>query len=564
MPFSADRIAAGYSLDDVCKEFQVPSAVVRDWEDGISHPPPFISRTLAMIGALERDSLQPATTQEHRLSVHQAIRSESPTPARQAPIRAEHAKDGPRPSLVSLFTGTGGLDIGLEQAGFETLFANEIEPYACESLRANRVLRRLEPCEFEEWFNIQTRNQRCYSKATLPELTRLKRRLSRSLYEPDQYLAKAHIEECDVRKLESRFILEATGKLRGEIDLIAGGPPCQPFSRAGKRELVECDTGQLFLDFVRLVDEIRPRFFLLENVKGLVLHKADVASLICNACGNETIPGFDTRQDLKDAGSAELNCEQCGTEGLGSVVWSKRRAGSLEIIENEFHRIGYKCSSIVLNAADFGAPQLRERLLIVGSRDNEQFEWPKQTHHELSGRRRPPTLFDCLEGSQPRWRTMNQALYGNGHWHYGDLNPERAVLWVKNVVRPHDEPVTWTLDRAAPTIGAHQAAKLAIAPYGVPEEQLFRQQWHVLGRRQGDTRPVQVEHQYLSDEELLQLQTFPASWFLYGTRMQRAFQIGNAVPPVLGKAVGQAIIKAMSLNVIDESKPNEKRYAASL
>src|SRR3546814_19025847 len=62
-----------------------------------------------------------------------------------------------------------------------------------------------------------------------------------------------------VRSLTSEFILEKTGFQRGNIDLIAGGPPCQPFSRAGKRELVESDTGQLFLDFVRLVDGVRPR-----------------------------------------------------------------------------------------------------------------------------------------------------------------------------------------------------------------------------------------------------------------------------------------------------------------
>lgn len=468
------------------------------------------------------------------------------------------------PSLLSLFAGTGGLDIGLEQAGFETLFANEIEPYACESLRANRVLRSLAPEQFEDWFNSQVMNQRCYGNTTLLQLTRLKRRLSLSLQEPDQYLVKAHIEQRDVRKLDSSLILEVTGKARGEIDLIAGGPPCQPFSRAGKRELVECETGQLFLDFVRLVDEIRPRFFLFENVKGLVLHKADVASLKCHACGEETIASFDARQGLKEAEFAELNCEYCGSRGDATVVWSKRRAGSQDIIENEFRRIGYECSATVLNAADYGAPQMRERLLIVGSRDHERFEWPEPTHCDASGKQRGPTLFDRLETPRQPWRTMNQALYDEGHWRYGDLDPQQAVLWVKNVVRPHDEPVTWTLDRAAPTIGAHQSAKLAIAPYGVPEEQLFRQQWHVLGRRQGDTKPVAVEHEYLTDEELLQLQTFPTSWYLYGTRMQRAFQIGNAVPPALGKAVGQAIARAMGLKLADGSGGNEKRYATSL
>src|SRR5437763_2883658 len=100
------------------------------------------------------------------------------------------------------------------------------------------------------------------------------------------------------------------------------------------------------------------------------------------------------------------------------------------------------------------------------------------------------------------------------------LDKAKAVLWVKNVVRPHDEPVTWSLDRPSPTIGAHQSAKLAIAPDGVPEEQLLRQQWHILGKRQRDLPPVPVTHEYLSDVELLKLQSFPEYWYLFGTRMQ--------------------------------------------
>jgi DNA (cytosine-5)-methyltransferase 1 len=179
--------------------------------------------------------------------------------------------------------------------------------------------------------------------------------------------------------------------------------------------------------------------------------------------------------------------------------------------------------------------------------------------------RRSPDLFEMMDGMKLPWRTVNQVLYQEDHWRYGKLDPSTAVLWVKNVVRPHDEPVTWTLDRPGPTVGAHQAAKLAIAPFGVPGEQLERQQWHILGRRQGDTPPVFVEHEYLTDDELLALQTFPRSWYLYGTRMQRAFQIGNAVPPVLAKVVGEAILKAMGYVTsplpIESERMNEKLYA---
>lgn len=473
-----------------------------------------------------------------------------------------------KPQMVSLFTGAGGLDLGLEQAGFETIFANEIEPYACESLRANRVLRSLSPRDFESWFNTQISEQRCYKGMRPTETARLRRRLFSAFGEGVSYLDNAHIVERDIRRLPGSEILEATGTRTGEIDLLAGGPPCQPFSRAGKRELIESDTGQLFLEFVRLVETLRPRWFLFENVKGLVLHKADVASCRCPKCLGVEIVRFTERDRLKEASGVDTICNACGFNGEHAVLWNKRRAGSLDIIQSEFERIGYKCRSIVLNAADFGAPQHRERLFIIGSRDGEDLVWPDTSHGELEATRRAPTLFDSLNPERPSWRTMNDVLYRNGHWRYAELDPSQAVLWVKNVVRPHDEPVTWALDRPAPTIGAHQAAKLAIAPFGVPEKQLYRQQWHVLGRRQGDTPPVFVEHEYLNDEELLALQTFPTSWYLYGTRMQRAFQIGNAVPPILAKVVGEAILDAMGHELsVSSLKPeimNEQRYASRI
>jgi DNA (cytosine-5)-methyltransferase 1 len=218
------------------------------------------------------------------------------------------------------------------------------------------------------------------------------------------------------------------------------------------------------------------------------------------------------------------------------------------MIEAEFARLGYRCDSKVLNARDFGVAQDRERLFIVGSRDGEKFEWPRPTHGTADS---GWSLFGS--GPLSPHVSLRQVILADGHWRYGELG-ESAVLWVKNVVRPHDEPVTWSLDRVSPTVGAHQAAKLAIAPFGVPPEQLSRQQWHTLGRRQGDTPPVFVEHEYLTDLELLTLQSFPRHWYLHGTRMERAFQIGNAVPPRLAQAVGDALVSAMAGTVSEARK----------
>ncbi|MEI6608071.1 MAG: DNA cytosine methyltransferase [Verrucomicrobiota bacterium] len=441
-------------------------------------------------------------------------------------------------SLISLFTGAGGLDLGLEQAGFETLVANEIGAHACETLRQNQILSRLSPHEFNAWFSEQM-GQRCYMGTPDAIATDLRSRLQSDLTKR-VYLQKAKIVERDVRELSSSEVLDLAGVKKGEIDLIAGGPPCQPFSRAGKRESVNTNTGRLFKDFVRLVDEVRPRWFLFENVKGLTLTKAPLAHLYCRSCSKTHLVNFDDWEALQSGEKDVLSCYSCAADST-SVTWQDKAGGSLDIILNEFTQIGYECRHKILNAADFGAPQQRERLLIVGSRDGESFQWPEPTHGK-SQEDAEATLFD-FDKLEP-WRGMGEALWPEGHWKYGKLGKD-AVLWVKNVVRPHDEPVTWGLKRSSPTIGAHQGAKLALAPFGVPGDQLFRQQWHTLGRRQGDTPPVFVEHEYLTDLELMRLQTFPDNWYLYGTRMERAFQIGNAVPPVLARVVGDAIVSAM-------------------
>lgn len=443
--------------------------------------------------------------------------------------------------LISLFAGAGGLDLGLEFAGYTTLAANELEPQACETLRRNQALSRLKGRKLKEFVEEATK-QKCFAKLSLEELEIFFSRL-----QDDRFpcLQEAQILEGDIREIPSSKFSAAVPEGE-ELFAIAGGPPCQPFSKAGKRKTLDCaKNGDLFYEFVRLVRDLKPRWFIFENVKGLSFAKTDVAYSVCRKCGSKALADFRLRQDWGEQKEKSPKCVKCGCKDTEWTIINEA-GGSLKIIENEFANIGYKCSSRALNAADFGAPQIRERLFIVGSRDGKSFDWPRPTNHNQNGNGSSMQRELFTDNSLKPWRTMREELWSEGHWHYGNYNRDSAVLWVKNVVRPHDEPVTWSLDRPSPTIGAHQGAKLAFAPQGISEEQLFRQQWHTLGRRQGDTPPVFVEHQYLSDEELLRLQTFPRWWYLHGTRMQRAFQIGNAVPPVLARAVGEAVKKADS------------------
>ncbi len=458
------------------------------------------------------------------------------TPPRPPTARADDA-----PTLISLFAGAGGLDLGLEAAGFETLAVNDLEPHALATLAGNQTLATMPREEFRHWLALQL-EQRCYRTLDAEGQDALRGRLELGRGAAP-FLRKAAFIPGDIRGISSEDILDAAGLVPGQLSLLAGGPPCQPFSRAGKRETVDHPDGLLFLEFVRIVRDSRPRWFLFENVKGLAQSKTALAFLDCSMCSARWYPPIDS--SLAGAADARpLSCRRCGSR---STLWRsilRQPGGSLELIMAEFSRLGYECDSRILNAADFGVPQSRERVIIVGSRDAEPFQWPGATHHRPESR--AESQMNILEQLTPRrpWQGVIEALWSDGHPKYGPLNLAQAVLWVKNVVRPHDEPVTWNLRRASPTIGAHQAAKLALAPYGVSPEQLQRQQWHTLGQRQGDTPPVPVVHEYLTDEELLKLQTFPAYWYLHGTRMQRAFQIGNAVPPILGEAVGIAVLNA--------------------
>jgi DNA (cytosine-5)-methyltransferase 1 len=417
---------------------------------------------------------------------------------------------------------------------------------ACDTLRLNKQISTADSTWFEQWFsNVAAAT---YGRWETEKVHWIKQRIQYGLSN-HTYFRDSVVIEDDIRNVSSDNIMEAARVQRGEVDLVAGGPPCQSFSRSGQRKSVDDERGQLFLEFVRVVNDLKPRWFLFENVKGLILTKTTIWKVVCNSCGGEKIPPFDVERVAPNHSDECPACELCGNTRTAWRVEPNKRAGALEIIISEFERIGYTCKPHVLNAADYGAPQLRERLFIFGTRDNEVINPPMITHY-------PDALVEIKGGRLQKQQTVWDALFTernpNHHW---PLDPEIAVLWVKNVVRPHDEPVIWTLLRPSPTIGAHQSAKLAIAPYGVPPEQLARQQWHVLGRRQGDTEPVTVEHTYLADSDLLKLQTFPDFWFVSGTRMERAFQIGNAVPPKLAGAVARAFLNSnLSYRALSESE----------
>jgi len=135
------------------------------------------------------------------------------------------------PSYISLFSGAGGLDLGLEMAGWRTAYASDIDPFAIETLRAN---------------------------------------IGVKLHGGRKALEEAHIEQADIRDIDASSVLSKANLRKGGVQLIAGGPPCQSWSSAGHQLGFKDPRGRLFHDFLRLSNDLDARWLLLENVRGLL------------------------------------------------------------------------------------------------------------------------------------------------------------------------------------------------------------------------------------------------------------------------------------------------------
>ncbi len=214
-------------------------------------------------------------------------------------------------TALSLFSGAGGMDLGVQMAGFHVLASLELDPDCCETLREN-ILR-------------SGRDTAVY--------------------------------EGDVRTFSPRQILMDLGYQPGEIDLLFGGPPCQAFSQIGKQQSLSDDRGMLLFQMVRYAEVIQPKMILLEQVKGLL-----------------------TARDP-----------------------SGRRGGVFDALLRELEQIGYEARWQVLLAADYGVPQLRERVFVVAVQGTNTFAFPEPTHG------RAVDGLDLLP-----YRTVGEAIAGLG------------------------------------------------------------------------------------------------------------------------------------------------------
>ena len=376
---------------------------------------------------------------------------------------------------VELFAGAGGLGIGVSRAGFKAAVVLERDRYCCDTIRENKE-RGLEP--LTGWPLVQG----------------------------------------DVRDVDYR-------EINGEIDMVSGGPPCQPFSLGGKHKGI-LDKRDMFPEAIRAVRELKPRAFLLENVKGLT--RPAFANYFEYMRLQLAYPDFVSKPgELWTEHLARL--ERHHTDGRDS---------------NPTYRVVAR----ILNAADFGVPQRRERIFIVGFRSDLGIEWsfPTPTHSRealLWDQWRSGSYWKSMEVKKPNsdvaeraeksarrlrerpnfkpWRTVRQALAdlpdpeiepkaASCHFNHGFQPGARS--YPGHTGSPHDEP----------------AKTLKAGDHGVPGGE------NMLRRMDGSLR-------YFSIRESARLQTFPDDYVFHGTWTESMRQLGNAVPVVLAEVVANSI-----------------------
>jgi DNA (cytosine-5)-methyltransferase 1 len=309
----------------------------------------------------------------------------------------------------------------------------------------------------------------------------------------------------DINAYKSEDILEYAGMSAEEIDLIVGGPPCQAFSTAGSRRGFNDDRGNVFLTYIDLILTLRPQYAVIENVRGLL------------------------SAPLKHRPHSERG------DGRKPLYPDEKPSGALEHILWRLREGGYSISFNLYNAANFGVPQVRERVVIVCHRDNEKVPYLYPTHSSK------------VEFGLRPWRTLRDAI--------GDLDNSKA------------EYINFPEERLKYYRLLTEGQYWKHLPVGLQKEALGRSYYSGGGktgffRRLAWDKPscTLVTHpampatdichpEYdrpLSIQEYKRIQQFPDDWVVCGSIIDQYRQIGNAVPIGLGKAIGKTIIDHMN------------------
>jgi DNA (cytosine-5)-methyltransferase 1 len=291
----------------------------------------------------------------------------------------------------------------------------------------------------------------------------------------------------------------------GDIDLIIGGPPCQAYSTVGKR-VIDDPRGKLFQEYYRVLKEIKPNCFLFENVKGIL---------------------------------------------------SMQKGELLKTIISLFESLGYKVSYKILNAADYGAPQIRERVIIIGTKLKSKFNYPSPTHYN-------PENGTPLDNNLKPYLTLSEAISDLPFIECGEesliyasepkndfqkLMRKNAPLKLMDHVAPQNNKKLIEIMNSLPDGGTPKDLPDNLKPKSGFANTYCRLWWNrpstTITRNLGTPSSSRCIHpkapRPLTTREGARIQCFPDNYIFYGSKSDKNLQIGNAVPTVLSVALKESI-----------------------
>ena len=358
-------------------------------------------------------------------------------------------------TALSLFSGAGGMDIGIKKAGFNIIAAIEVDKYCCETLRAA-----------------------------------VKREQTSTV-----------IYESDIRNIEPSWLGAELGVEPFHLDLLFGGPPCQPFSLAGKQNGLADSRGPLLFEIIRFANYLKPKAILLEQVKGLLSAK-------------------------------DIN---------------KKKGGVFEQLISELENIGYIPKWQLCSAADYGVPQLRERIFVIATRGKNGFEFPAQTHTPLEN---IPNLFghlpyvtvgDVLEGlGEPAPKIKGVTIYDREDSHV-DVTPPRDRERISQVPEGSNLAAQTHLDKEL---------RCNLSPKDTTKYLRLNRKKPSNTLRCGEIFYHPTEDRYLTPREYMRIHGYDDDYILRGPIRSRTGtvknldqhrQVANSVPPPLAYAMGNEI-----------------------
>ena len=371
----------------------------------------------------------------------------------------------PKYKMVDLFAGCGGLSCGLEQAGFTPWFVNEIIETFCNTYKRNHSL-------------------------------------------PDD-----HYFVGDINELNQRF--DEYKELLSDITLVCGGPPCQGFSMANRQRILDDPRNQLYKAYLTFLSKVRPKFFIMENVKGMANKIEEIKQNFIEYLGNDYV--FD-----------------------------------------------YK----LLRAQDYGVPQNRERFIMIGNRVGIS---PDLIFEEIANNKRKAfTLKDAIEGlphlearkvkgakdveNSLSGFTERDFVYPDTEF-YHFINGDKVIEKLYNHKNRYNNERDIEIYRRLPQGANSLHESIAdIMPYARRND-IFKDKYFKLDETQickTITSHMKFdcnmyihpwEARGLSPREAARIQTFPDDYILTGAQNQWYAQVGNAVPVKLAKAIGDGIMK---------------------